>query len=338
MLTINVQVVEDCNIWLTIYGVQKHVISCAWLRDVKISIIAMELTKLSSSLETYHRAFELVQTKSNINEVIRDYCIRATAGFVEQLRLFPRNQVLNVLSIGSGDGKHDIGILKTLARGLLTSLDGQSSKPSIQAWIVEPSSLIADFMQSVSSLPEELSSHVNVSFQWHKMTFQEFSRASLERNTSNDTFHFIHFVCSLYYAEAEESLTQCFKKLERGGAILCVIAGEESLFAKLSKRDDVPISNIYTGKEIIAIARRNNWRYEEIPTVNYEMDISDLFDENSPTGNLMLDFLTHTVNFMQTADRALFTEIMDLIRQSSITDEKGKTRLKFETAAVFIYK
>ncbi|XP_067058136.1 histamine N-methyltransferase-like [Acropora muricata] len=297
--------------------------------------MAMKLTKLSSSLETYHRAFQLVQTKSNLNEVIRDYCIRATAGFVEQLRFFPRNQVLNVLSIGSGDGKHDIEILKTLARGL-TSLDGQSSKPSIQAWIVEPSCLIADFMQSVSSLPEELSNRANVSFQWNKMTFQEFSGASLERN--NDTFHFIHFVCSLYYAEAEESLTQCFKKLERGGAILCVIAGEESLFAKLSKRDDVPISNIYTGKEIIAIARRNNWRYEEIPTVNYEMDISGLFDENSPTGNLMLDFLTHTVNFRLTADRALFSEIMDLIRQSSITDEKGKTLLKFETAAVFIYK
>lgn len=297
--------------------------------------MAMNLTKLSSSLETYHRAFQLVQTKSNLIEVVRDYCIRATADFVEQLRFFPRNQVLNVLSIGSGDGKHDIEILKTLARGL-TSLDGQSSKPSIQACIVEPSALIADFMQSVSSLPEELSSHVNVSFQWHKMTFQEFSRASLERN--NDTFHFIHFVCSLYYTEAEESLTQCFNKLERGGAILCVIAGEESLFAKFSKRDDVPISNIYTGKEIIAIAQRNNWRYEEIPTVNYEMDISGLFDENSPTANLMLDFLTHTVNFMQTADRALFTEIMDLIRQSSITDEKGKTLLKFETASVFIYK
>jgi len=311
------------------------VISCAWLRDVKIPIVAMKATKLSSSLETYRRAFQLVQTKSNLNEVIRDYCIRATAGFVEQLRLFPRNQVLNVLSIGSGDGKHDIEILKTLARGL-TSLEGQSSKPSIQACIVEPSSLIADFMQSVSSLPEELSSHANVSFQWHKMTFQEFSRASLERN--NDTFHFIHFVCSLYYAEAEESLTQCFNKLERGGAILCVIAGEESLFAKLSKRDDVPISNIYTGKEIIAIARRNNWGYEEIPTVNYEMDISGLFDENSQTGNLMLDFLTHTVNFRQTADPALFNEIMDLIRQSSITDEKGKTLLKFETAAVFIYQ
>lgn len=295
----------------------------------------MKLTKLSSSLETYHRAFQLVQTKSNINEVIRDYCIRATSGFVEQLRLFPRNQVLNVLSIGSGNGKHDIEILKTLARGL-TSLDGQSSKPSIQACIVEPSSLIADFMQSVSSLPEELSSHVNVSFQWHKVTFQEFSRASLEHN--NGTFHFIHFVCSLYYAEAEESLTLCFNKLERGGAILCVIAGEESLFAKLSKRDDVPISNIYTGKEIIAIARRNNWRYEEIPTVNYEMEVSGLFDENSPTGNLMLDFLTHTVNFRLTADRALFSEIMDLIRQSSITNEKGKTLLKFETAAVFIYK
>lgn len=297
--------------------------------------MAMNLTKLSSSLETYHRAFQLVQTKSNLIEVVRDYCIRATADFVEQLRFFPRNQVLNVLSIGSGDGKHDIEILKTLARGL-TSLDGQSSKPSIQACIVEPSALIADFMQSVSSLPEELSSLANVSFQWHKMTFQEFSRSSLERN--NDTFHFIHFVCSLYYTEAEESLTQCFNKLERGGAILCVIAGEESLFAKFSKRDDVPISNIYTGKEIIAIAQRNNWRYEEIPTVNYEMDISDLFDENSPTGNLMLDFLTHTVNFMQTADRALFTEIMDLIRQSSITDEKGKTLLKFETASVFIYK
>ena len=53
----------------------------------------------------------------------------------------------------------------------------------------------------------------------------------------------------------------------------------------------MPISNIYTGKEIIAVAQRNNWRYEEIPTVNYEMDISGLFDENSPTRNLMLDFL-----------------------------------------------
>ena len=297
----------------------------------------MKATKLSSSLETYHCAFQLVQAKSNLIEVVRDYCIRATAGFVEQLRFFPRNQVLNVLSIGSGDGKHDIEILKTLARGL-TSLDGQSSKPSIQACIVEPSSLIADFMQSVSSLPEELSNHANVSFQWHKMTFQEFSRASLERNTSNDTFHFIHFVCSLYYTEAEESLTQCFNKLERGGAILCVISGEESICAKLSKRDDVPISNIYTGKEIIAIAQRNNWRYEEIPTVKYEMDISDLFDENSQTGDLMLDFLTHTVNYRKTTDPVLFNEFMDLIRQSSITDEKGKTFLGSEIAAVLIYQ
>ena len=168
------------------------------------------------------------------------------------------------------------------------------------------------------------------------MTFQDFNRASFERN--NDTFHFIHFVCSLYHTEAEESLTQCFKRLERGGAILCVIAGEESFFAKLSKRDDAPISNIYTGKEVIAIAQRNNWRYEEIPTVMYEADISGLFDETSPTGNLMLDFLTHTVNFRETADPVLFNKMMDFIRQSSITDEKGKTLLRAETAAVFIYK
>lgn len=304
-------------------------------KELFILIMAMKLTKLPSSVESYRRAFQQFQSKSKLTEAVRDICIRATADFVGQLRLFPRNQVFNVLSVGSGDGEQDIEILKTLARGL-GSLDGQSSKPSIRACIVEPSSLIADFMQSVSSLPEELSSLANVSFQWHKMTFQDFSRASLERN--NDTFHFIHFVCSLYYMEAEESLTQCFKRLERGGAILCVIAGEESFFAKFSKRDDAPVSNTYTGKEIIAVAQRNNWRYEEIPPVRYEADISGLFDETSPTGNLMLDFLTNTVNFRETADPVLFNKMMDFIRQSSITDEKGKTLLKSEITAVFIYK
>ena len=97
-------------------------------------------------------------------------------------------------------------------------------------------------------------------------------------------------------------------------------------------------SNFYTGKDLVAIAERNNWKHKELARVHYEIDISSSFDESSPIGSLLLDFLTHQINFRETADPELYNEMIDFINEASISDNKGGKILRPELAVVIIYK
>ena len=104
--------------------------------------------------------------------------------------------------------------------------------------------------------------------------------------------------------DAEDALKSCFKQLAYGGAMFCLVAGDDSYFVELSRKFHgkvkcLPTSsiNFYTGKDIVAIAERNNWKYEEYPKAQYEINITSCFDRSSQTGQALLDFLTHQLDF-----------------------------------------
>ena len=248
------------------------------------------------------------------------------------------DEIFCVLGVGSGDGKHDIEILKVLARGLRSSR-GEHQKPLMHACIVEPSSsLMADFKQSVLPLPDELSNLADVSFEWRDTTFEDFS-VSLQSKSRQ--YHLIHFVCSLYYMDAAESLKKCYEALAIGGAMFCLVVGDESFFAKLTKQGYVKcdsVCNLYTGKDVVAIAERNNWRYEEMPKVKYEVDVTACFEKSSQTGSVLLDFLTHQINFHEMADSSLYHGMMDFIMAASNADNRGRKIIQPEIAIVIIHK
>ncbi|XP_078381472.1 histamine N-methyltransferase-like [Oculina patagonica] len=300
----------------------------------------MESRPLSSSHDAYLNAFQAYIANSTVRETMKNYSCEAADHIMQNLTDSVKNSpIFRVLGVGSGDGKHDIEILKIVAGCLRSS---HVEKPLIHTCIVEPSSpLIADFQRSVSPLPESLGSLADVSFEWRETRFEDFICSSLSRESEH--YHLAHFICSLYYMDAEESLRNCFKELADGGAMFYLIAGENSYFTKLAhhfvgKLKHLSMSKFYTGKDVAAIAERNKWKYEELPKVQYEVDITSCFEKSSQTGSLLLDFLTHQIDFQGTAGQMLYNEVMDYLTESCTSDSNGRKILTTEFAIVIIYK
>ena len=300
----------------------------------------MEPRPLSSSHEAYFNAFQAYLSNSNVSKTMKNYSCEAAAHIMHNMAGGVKNsRVFRVLGVGSGDGKQDIEIVKVVAESLRSS---HAEKPSIHTCIVEPSSqLITDFQKSVSPLPQSLASLADVSFEWRESRFEDFI-SSLPRGKSIG-YDMAHFICSLYYMDAEDSLKNCLKEIADGGAMFFLVGGEDSYYLKLSRKfkDKLKcLSNsiFYTGKDIVAIAERNNWRYEEFHTVKYQADISSCFDKSSQTGRLLLNFLTHQIDFQGTADGMLYNEVLEFLSESSISDSSGRRLLTTELAIVIIYK
>ena len=300
----------------------------------------MEPRPLSSSHEAYFNAFQVYRSNSTIPETVKNYSCEAAAHIMQNLTDSVKNsQIFRVLGVGSGDGKHDVEILKIVAESLRSS---QMKKSSIHTCIVEPSSqLITDFQRSVSPLPEPLARLADVSFEWREARFEDYIRSSLSHESN--CYHMAHFICSLYYMDAEDSLRGCYKHLADGGAIFCLVVGADSFFTKISHKFEgrlklLPKTGFYTGKDIVAIAERNNWEYEELTKKQYEVDITSCFDKSSRSGSLVLDFFTHQIDFQGTADRMLYNEVLEFLTELSISDSSGRKIITPELAIVVIYK
>ena len=301
----------------------------------------MEARPLSSSIEAYSNAYKVYLSNSTLRETLEKYSGEAAAHVMRNLTDKAKNsEIFQVLGVGSGDGNQDIEVLKVIATSLRSS---RTEKPSIHTCIVEPSSsLITDFRRSVTPLPASLASLADVSFDWKETGFEDYICSSSP--SESNRYHIAHFICSLYYMDAEDALKSCFKQVANGGAMFCSVAGDDSYFIKFSENFHGKLkclataSNFYIGKDVAAIAERNNWKYEEYPKAQYEIDITSCFDRSSQTGRVLLDFMTHQIDFQGTADPILYDEVMEFLTESSITDSSGRKILTTMLAMVIIYK
>ena len=305
-----------------------------------------------SSMDTYRNARQTYISKRLGTKSKLSYLSEVTAHIMQTIETIHPDGVLNckafrVLGIGSGDGTCDIEILKAIATSLLSSCK-ENQKPFIQACIVEPNaSLMEDFKKKVSPLPEELAKLAEVSFEWRENTFQEFFDIYSSSQSESEPYHIVHFISSLYYIDAEESLLSCFRMLlAAGGAIVCSVVGSQDFGLKQSRkfRGKIKFSSnsdnicLYTTDEVIAIAERNGWKYEELPKLHFQIDITSCFDKFSQTGWLLLDFITHQINFRETADPSLHREFMDSLSEISTSDNSGRKLVFEEVATVAVYK
>ena len=81
--------------------------------------------------------------------------------------------------------------------------------------------------------------------------------------------------------------------------------------------------------------REHGWKHE-VYNNEYSIDVTDVFDEVSREGNLLLDFLTHTANFRETGDKQLVKETLALIKDLS-TDKDGRHFGEKKESLVVIY-
>ena len=91
-----------------------------------------------------------------------------------------------------------------------------------------------------------------------------------------------------------------------------------------------------TAEKLIQIAEENRWEHE-VYTQEYSIDVTEVFDPKSTEGNLLLDFLTHSMNFRETADKQLVEETLALIKDLTIVKD-GKRLGEKKEALVVIYK
>ena len=155
-------------------------------------------------------------------------------------------------------------------------------------------------------------------------------------------FDMVHFIHSIYYVDIEQTLIHCFEKeLSEKGVFVCIV--EELDFTTLimqiewySYRKDLESKNNATTKKMIKIAQDNGWKHE-IYTQKYLIDFTDVFDEKSAEGNLLLDFFTHTLNFRETADKQQVEETLALIKDNTIVKD-GKLVGENDESLILIYK
>lgn len=153
----------------------------------------------------------------------------------------------------------------------------------------------------------------------------------------------MHFIHGIYHVDIKDALVYCFEEeLHDHGILVCILSGHDLMYSITlkqntkwhGKRKDKGIYD--TAEKIPRAADDNGWKYD-IHTQEYSIDVTEVFDENSTNGNLLLDFLTHTENFRETADKQLVEETLELIEDLTTVSD-GKCLGKKRDSLVFIYK
>ena len=93
---------------------------------------------------------------------------------------------------------------------------------------------------------------------------------------------------------------------------------------------------IERAEKLIQIANENGWKHE-VYIREYLTDVTEVCDPRSTDGNLLLEFLTHTVNLPKTADKQLVEEMLDFVKDLTIFKD-GKRFGEKKNSLVVIYK
>ena len=246
----------------------------------------------------------------------------------------------NILSVGSGTGEMDMEIMKIIEKELQKSDQGRPMKIFNRA--IEPTEYSCSvYKAAIENLPSPLNSKCT-EFEICQQTFQEY-KESQQGQEDTVKFDMVHFIHSTYHVDIKEALMHCFEKeLTEQGVLVCVIAGQDLIYWVTLRQNsqwrgrEKNSEKYETAEEIINIAKSNGWKHE-IYSQEYSIDVTDVFDEKSTEGNLLLDFLTHTVNFRETTDKQLVEETLALIKELT-TVKDGKRFGDKKESLIIIYK
>ncbi|XP_070574868.1 histamine N-methyltransferase-like [Ptychodera flava] len=289
---------------------------------------------VASNHQHYKRMYESYETLTDRFEKVNRYCSETFPEIV--IGNFTSNQqqgetehpeVFRYLGVGSGSGDSDVVILTQLAKRL----------PRIEATITEPSDkMIANFKSAISESGNDALQKIK--FTWNQATIEEYMK--MPQDTK---FHCI-FLCGVlaYFKDVDQVVQYLYSILADNGTILIVTeAGNNSnIFYELWYPGRFPSIDERVGipDDVVASFERCG---AKVTSSNLEciLDGSTLFDEESESGNFLLDFLTGVVECRKTAPPELLRQVLDFISHSSVLFKKeGKFLLKNDRALIIVQK
>lgn len=272
--------------------------------------------------ETYVKRYDILRQKCKQNfydiVLIRQLLQGAVQDILEQDH---HCLDINVLGVGSGDGNPDIEIARIIKEELLQSELYRQTK--ISSISIEPNEyFLSHFQILLKNLPSSLlDGHAN--FKFLTQSFEDFIAENTRQPSAK--FQIIHFIHSIYHFEIEKILMKCFDDLlTDDGKVFCILNSKNDISYKLCLKQGhlsstgEPIS----ADQVLEVVKKHGWKYRE-STIEFTLDATDVFDEDSVEGNYQLDFMTQTLNFRATADPKRFQETMEIFKELT-TIENGR--------------
>ena len=285
----------------------------------------------------YLQSLDVFRKKSGQNMNVVETLKVHIPPIIQRMLPMVESQQFNILSVGSGEGEIDMTILKVIKEELQKSEHGRHMKIFNRA--IEPNEdSCGIYKTAIENLPSSLDDQ-KTDFEVFQQTFEEYQESQKEPIR----FDIVHFIHSIYYVDVEQVLFRCFEKdLKDKGHFICIVSDQDLVHRVLSKQrkqwqdENVAKKSYKRAKKLIQIANENGWKHE-LYTREYLTDVTEVFDPRSTDGNLLLDFLTHTVNFRETADKQLVEETLDFIKDLTIVKDEKRFGEKKDSLVV-IYK
>ena len=242
---------------------------------------------------------------------------------------------LNVLSVGSGNGAIDLEILKIVQAEL--QKDDNYRNVKIFNRSIEPCNhYISLYKKAIENLSHSLK--CKIIFDIREQKFEEYIQETSHKEELATRFDLVHINQSIYYLDVEQTLKHCYEKeLRENGQLAVVLEGNDIgvgaflAYQQLLNVGKAPKSHL---DEVMETVAKNGWKHEKF-TQEYEMDVTEVFNEDSVQGNLLLDFMTGSVqSFRGTAEKAHIEKVLSEVQNYTV--ERGGRRIAKKIDVVLI--
>ncbi|NXX83172.1 HNMT methyltransferase, partial [Urocolius indicus] len=206
---------------------------------------------------------------------------------------------------------------------ILSKVQARYPGVTINNDVIEPSSpQIFKYKERVA----ETSNLENIKFTWHEETAYEYeSRTNAEKKPKK--WAFIHMIQMLYYVKDIPATIRYFHSLlEAGGKLLIIVLSGTSGWEVLWKKhaSSFPLEDFctfVTSADITRILDSAGLKYQlhELPSY---IDITSCFVEGNKDGELLLDFLTQTYDFSNTAPPELKRQVIEELRKPECSEKR----------------
>ncbi|XP_072014008.1 histamine N-methyltransferase-like isoform X3 [Amphiura filiformis] len=269
-----------------------------------------QLRNIYEDNEHYNKAFLLYDKLGDRIGTMERWCKSGfTTDIMPKLKVkISEEQPLRTLGVGSGSGELESHILKQLLQKF----------PRIDNHVVEPSAeLSGKYKEYVSANTADLK---GIDYHWEQLLLEEYQQKR-EKDGDTSKFHFISAVHSLYYFnDLGKWLDYLYGLLDEGGLLVVMLTSDNSSLARtwkafpdLGHSDKFPFSGA-TSAHISSHFDKHGIPYQDI-NLDVPYDMTKVFaTEPSEESYLLVDFVTHTINFRQNASPELNAKMMAFLR------------------------
>ncbi|XP_006814693.1 histamine N-methyltransferase-like [Saccoglossus kowalevskii] len=272
-------------------------------------------TSIYEDVNYYFKCFNIFLAKAKCEGA--DMWNRQWAGLLAQFQ-FNADEEIRMLTIGAGAGYRECLIIQHLLK----------RHSSIHITVVEPAQKpIDEFKIKAAKITKEFP---GVSFEWHIQTFENYQKDHRVSDDVRDgSFHLVFAGHSLYYMDDwQYALDGMYSHVQSGGIlVVTVIRGQAGAgrLAKMYRKLEGCSLNLQTSDDVKHQLKKTNSEQMIDQNMYREdaYDISDVFDESSVVGNLLLDFLIQRRDFRMSAPHGHLEKVLQFLRENSV-QENGK--------------